>query len=175
MALAEPAFPVATRSRPACAAVSATPRPDGCRWRLDRDRSVARGHGAVRGGAADRAHSSTIPAGQPFVPPGKSGFLFGTTRSVATCSLVCCSDAGELVASLVVIASGVLIGGSIGLVAGATGGWVDGLLMRFTDVFLALPGPILAIAVWRARAFDSAHADRGRDRVVALLRAHRAR
>ena len=40
-----------------------------------------------------------------------------------------------------------LIGGLIGLVAGATGGWVDTLLMRFTDIFLALPGPVLAIAV----------------------------
>ncbi len=50
-------------------------------------------------------------------------------------------------AALAVIASGVLIGGLIGLVAGTVGGWVDGALMRITDVFLALPGPILAIAV----------------------------
>ncbi|MDQ1428633.1 MAG: peptide/nickel transport system permease protein [Acidimicrobiaceae bacterium] len=50
-------------------------------------------------------------------------------------------------ASLEVIASGVFVGGLIGLVAGAAGGWVDDVLMRITDVFLALPGPILAIAV----------------------------
>jgi peptide/nickel transport system permease protein len=49
--------------------------------------------------------------------------------------------------ALAVIASGVLIGGTIGLVAGTAGGWVDDVLMRFTDLFLALPGPILAIAV----------------------------
>jgi peptide/nickel transport system permease protein len=40
--------------------------------------------------------------------------------------------------ALAVIASGVLVGGSIGLVAGSAGGWIDTVLMRFTDVFLAL-------------------------------------
>jgi peptide/nickel transport system permease protein len=49
--------------------------------------------------------------------------------------------------ALAVIASGVLVGGLIGLIAGTAGGWVDDVLMRLTDVFLALPGPILAIAV----------------------------
>jgi peptide/nickel transport system permease protein len=49
--------------------------------------------------------------------------------------------------AVVVIASGVFIGGLIGLVAGAIGGSVDGALMRTTDLFLALPAPILAIAV----------------------------
>ena len=42
---------------------------------------------------------------------------------------------------------GWLITGLVGLIAGAAGGWVDTALTRMTDVFLALPAPILALAV----------------------------
>lgn len=37
-------------------------------------------------------------------------------------------------------------GTAVGLVAGYFGGWVDGLLMHITDIFLAFPGILLAIA-----------------------------
>lgn len=50
-------------------------------------------------------------------------------------------------ASLAVIGIGVLIGGAVGLAAGASRGWVDSVLMRLTDVFLALPAALLAIVV----------------------------
>ena len=46
-----------------------------------------------------------------------------------------------------VITSGVVIGGLVGLAAGATGGWVDSALMRATDLFMALPGAVLAVTV----------------------------
>ena len=39
------------------------------------------------------------------------------------------------------------IGVSIGLTAGYFGAWVDAVLMRLTDVFLAFPGLLLAIAI----------------------------
>ena len=83
----------------------------------------------------------------PFVAPGRH-FLLGTDevgRDIF--SRVLYGLRTSWFASLVVIASGVLIGGLIGLIAGTSGGWIDNLLMRITDIFLALPGPILAIAV----------------------------
>ena len=38
------------------------------------------------------------------------------------------------------------VGTAVGLLAGYAGGWVDRLLMQVTDVFLAFPGILLAIA-----------------------------
>ena len=89
-----------------------------------------------------------MPAGAPLLGPGKGGFLLGSDsigRDVL--SRVLYGMRTSWFAALGVIALGLLIGGVIGLVAGATGGWVDTVLMRITDGFLALPAPVLAIAV----------------------------
>jgi peptide/nickel transport system permease protein len=47
----------------------------------------------------------------------------------------------------IVVLVGAIIGGFAGIVAGASGGWVDGLLMRVMDAILAFPPLILAMAV----------------------------
>jgi peptide/nickel transport system permease protein len=93
-------------------------------------------------------YSTDQPAGDAFKAPLSGGFLLGTDdigRDIFSRVLV--GIQSTWFAAIVVILSGVLIGGLIGLVAGTAGGWIDSVLMRFTDLFLALPGPILAIAV----------------------------
>jgi len=87
------------------------------------------------------------PVGTSYLPPGE-GFLLGTDEvGRDLLSRVMWGMRTSWFAAFVVIATGVLIGGLIGLIAGSAGGWIDGLLMRVTDLFLALPGPVLAIAV----------------------------
>ncbi len=103
-------------------------------------------------------HNPIQPAGLPFLSPLHHGFLFGTDEvGQDIFTRVLFGLRASLEAAGVVIVSGVLIGGAIGLAAGAAGGWVDDLLMRFTDVFLALPGPVLAIAVVAALGPSFSH------------------
>lgn len=48
---------------------------------------------------------------------------------------------------IAVVGIGAIFGLMVGLIAGIRGGWVDTVLMRITDAGLALPGPVIAIAV----------------------------
>lgn len=92
-------------------------------------------------------HGTDELAGVPLTAPG-SDHLFGTDeQGYEVLTRVAYGMRTSIVAAFIVIASGVLIGGVIGLVAGIAGGWLDALLMRLTDLFLALPGPLLVLAV----------------------------
>ncbi|MCV7343429.1 ABC transporter permease [Mycolicibacterium rhodesiae] len=93
-------------------------------------------------------HDPLVPVGMPLQAPGKNGFLLGTDsvgRDIL--SRVLFGIRSSWFAALVVVGVGLLIGGLVGLIAGAAGGWLDATLMRITDGFLSLPAPVLAIAV----------------------------
>ena len=49
--------------------------------------------------------------------------------------------------SLIVVGVAILIGVPLGVIAGYSGGWLGEFIMRVTDVFLAVPGLVLAIAI----------------------------
>jgi peptide/nickel transport system permease protein len=89
--------------------------------------------------AVDLANALSAPS--PDSPLGRdeqgadilSRLLFGARISLAV--------------GLSAVAASALIGIVMGLLAGYSGGWVDLLLMRIVDVFLAFPGLLLAIAL----------------------------
>lgn len=87
------------------------------------------------------------PVGSPFTPPGGS-FPFGTDElGHDIFTRVLYGARQSWIGAILVTLSGVLIGTIVGTIAGATRGWVDTVLMRTTDAFLALPGPVLALAI----------------------------
>ena len=53
----------------------------------------------------------------------------------------------SLFVGLLVVVIGSLIGTTLGAIAGYLGGWIDDAIMRVTDLFLTLPGLILAMAI----------------------------
>jgi peptide/nickel transport system permease protein len=88
------------------------------------------------------------PVGDLNLPPLSAHHLLGTDnlgRDLLSRTLI--GLRASWFSALAVVAVGLLAGGLLGVVAGAFGGWVDALLMRFTDLFLALPGALVAIAV----------------------------
>ena len=70
--------------------------------------------------------------------------LFGVWVSVGT--------------SVLIIIAALAIGVPIGLVSGAAGGWLDDLLMRIVDIFLAFPSLLLALAIGAALGPSLEHA-----------------
>ncbi|MCP4395780.1 MAG: ABC transporter permease [bacterium] len=46
---------------------------------------------------------------------------------------------------IVIVATG--IGVPLGIIAGYTGGWINEVIMRVTDIFLSVPGRVLALAI----------------------------
>ncbi len=88
-----------------------------------------------------------VKAGRPLTPPSRQ-FWFGTDdlgRDLF--SRVIYGARITLKIGVIIVTIEVVIGVTVGLVAGYYGGWSDGLLMRFTDIVLAFPSFILALAV----------------------------
>jgi peptide/nickel transport system permease protein len=89
-----------------------------------------------------------IPSGAAYQPPLSPGHLLGTDNlgmDIGTRVLI--GTRTSLFAALVVTGVAALAGLAIGTLAGFAGGMLDTVLMRFTDLFLALPATIVAMAV----------------------------
>jgi peptide/nickel transport system permease protein len=83
-----------------------------------------------------------------LLPPGSPGYLLGTDdqgRDILS-RLIHGSRLTLFVVVLVAIIAAP-VGLIIGTVSGYAGGWVDAILMRITDIFLAFPKLVLALAL----------------------------
>jgi peptide/nickel transport system permease protein len=92
-------------------------------------------------------YNPNLPVADPLSKPGLHHLLGSDEVGRDMFSRILIGMSSSWWGAMIVIASGVGIGGLIGLVAGAAGGMIDGLLMRTTDLFLALPGAVLAVTV----------------------------
>lgn len=84
-------------------------------------------------------------------PPSLNSFpanIFGTNfQGQSILSRILYATPHDATASVVVVGSAILIGMFLGTAAGYFGGWIDEVMMRLTDAFLALPALVLAITV----------------------------
>lgn len=77
-----------------------------------------------------------------------SAHIFGTDNTGRDIlSRILCGASNSFSLSFVMIAIIAVIGTVIGLIAGFFGGIIDTILMRFTDILLAFPNTVFAIAV----------------------------
>lgn len=94
--------------------------------------------------------------GPPLGPPS-AAFPLGTDQAGRSILLmVIWGSRSSLAVGLIATVLSVVVGTTIGLVAGHYGGWLGRLLMQVTDWFIALPGLPLAIALAAALGQGSA-------------------
>lgn len=92
-------------------------------------------------------HGPTKSVGAQLAHPGRGHLLGLDQQGRDILSRVLFGMRTSWFSAFLVIAVAIVIGGLIGLAAGIAGGWLDAVLMRLTEVFLALPGTLIALAV----------------------------
>lgn len=86
-------------------------------------------------------------AGTPLTAPG-GGHVLGTDELGRDFfARVVYGTRSSLVMSILIVAIGSVSGSLVGFVAAMAGGWLDEVLMRIVDLFLSLPGFVLALAL----------------------------
>ena len=86
--------------------------------------------------------------GAPFAHPGEDGFLLGSDslgRDVAA-GIAHGAYVSLLVGAVSTVAA-LLVGITLGAIAGYAGGWVDDAVMRFTEFFQTVPSFVLAVVI----------------------------
>jgi len=85
-----------------------------------------------------------------LLPPSTKHWFGTTALGRDVFSLVVAGSRISLLISLITGLVAVTIGMTLGLIAGLVGGWLDELIMRFTDLVLSFPVLLLAMAITSA-------------------------
>ncbi|MEW6624786.1 MAG: nickel transporter permease [Bacillota bacterium] len=94
------------------------------------------------------SHATGVLNPQDKLLPPSTKYFFGTDelgRDIF--SRVLYGTRISLQTALIAVGLALLIGIPLGAIAGATGGYVDEIIMRITDIFLSFPPLLLAIAI----------------------------
>ncbi|MGC4111319.1 MAG: ABC transporter permease [Nocardioides sp.] len=92
-------------------------------------------------------YSTDIASGQVYLPPSTHHWLGTDDGGIDVLSLVLLGGRISLVVGAAATAVAMGVGGTVGLLSGYFGGWVDMVLMRITDYFLVVPDLVLMIVV----------------------------
>lgn len=84
---------------------------------------------------------------EKFVPPSQAHLLGTDYLGRDVLARVLYGGRSSLAIGFLVVFVAVLIGVPLGAIAGYYGGWIDNVVMRVTDIFLAFPPLLLAIAL----------------------------
>lgn len=89
----------------------------------------------------------SVNLAEQFLPPSEEHFFGTDSAGMDIYSRVIYGGRLALASGLMILALCTTLGSVLGLVAGYIGGRLDTVIMRITDVFLAFPGLVLAMAV----------------------------
>jgi peptide/nickel transport system permease protein len=85
-----------------------------------------------------------------LAPPSAAHWLGTDDLGRDVLSRILAGGRASLLVGVVSVAAAALVGAPLGLVSGFVGGWTDSVIMRCTDVLLAFPGLLLALAITAA-------------------------
>lgn len=87
----------------------------------------------------------SIDLSATFSTPGRAHWLGTDEAGRDTLTRLIYGAQVTLTVAFLAVAVALVVGGTVGLVAGFYGGWIDNLLMRFVDVLLSIPAIYLLI------------------------------
>jgi peptide/nickel transport system permease protein len=102
---------------------------------------------AIAPGLLARTNPDSLYIGPPLAGPSGAHWLGTDELGRDFFARMVYGTRSSLLMSVSIVAIGAALGTVVGVAAGLFGGWTDEILMRIVDLFLSLPGFVLALAL----------------------------